>query len=571
MTCPISEIELPWTRQQLSVPREDGTLFSSPSLHEATELAACNHVSLTNESYDVQGRSLERLRRWTRESACRAARKYTSELTGTTIPEVDFDLLFVAGHQPSLFHPGVWSKNFSIGQLAMHTNGVGLNLVVDNDIMSWTRIRVPCGNREAPSVEMIEFDEDRSPRPWEDASVVNEELFRSFGDRLTAAMQRWNLNPVVTQMWPNAVTHMLRSPRLTDCLTAARSRLERRWGLGNLELLISHLCRLDPFLWFTAHILAHLPRFRDIHNRVLLEYRQINRIRSRTHPVPDLKEAGDWLEAPFWIWRTGDLKRSRVFAKQVGHEVRLSDGTHTFAKLPLTADGEACRAVDVLRDLSAGKIKLRTRALTTTLFTRLCLSDLFVHGIGGAKYDEITDHIIARFFRVTPPGFLTLSATLDLPFAKPFVVETDDHTRLQDLLRELKYNSQRHLTAGTNGNADKLMAQKARLVSEQKSVMTNSVSRRIRRKRSRSNFQRFRQFQELNEQLATFTQPQRQRIEDERQMVVSQLHANSILNDREFSFCLYPIESIQSFMNGIWDMSAVAHKPGHFQKTASDD
>ena len=27
-------------------------------------------------------------------------------------------LLFLAGHQPQMFHPGVWYKNFALGELA---------------------------------------------------------------------------------------------------------------------------------------------------------------------------------------------------------------------------------------------------------------------------------------------------------------------------------------------------------------------------------------------------------------------------------------------------------------------
>ena len=46
------------------------------------------------------------------------------------------------------------------------------------------------------------------------------------------------------------------------------------------------------------------------------------------------------------------------------------------------------------------------------MYARLVLSDLFLHGIGGAKYDQLTDLIIARFFGLQPPGFVTLSATV---------------------------------------------------------------------------------------------------------------------------------------------------------------
>ena len=59
--------------------------------------------------------------------------------------------------------------------------------------------------------------------------------------------------------------------------------------------------------------------------------------------------------------------------------------------------------------------KVRSRALTNTLFARLFLADLFVHGIGGGKYDELTDDIIRRFYGCEPPAFLVLSATRLLP------------------------------------------------------------------------------------------------------------------------------------------------------------
>ena len=63
----------------------------------------------------------------------------------------------------------------------------------------------------------------------------------------------------------------------------------------------------------------------------------------------------------------------------------------------------------------AAGLKVRSRALTNTLFARLFLSDLFIHGIGGGKYDELTDDIIRRFYECEPPDFLVLSATRLLP------------------------------------------------------------------------------------------------------------------------------------------------------------
>ena len=67
---------------------------------------------------------------------------------------------------------------------------------------------------------------------------------------------------------------------------------------------------------------------------------------------------------------------------------------------------------------------LRPRALTLTLFARLCLGDFFIHGIGGGKYDEVTDAIIRDYFGIEPPAYQVLSATLHLPL--PAFPSTED-------------------------------------------------------------------------------------------------------------------------------------------------
>ena len=59
------------------------------------------------------------------------------------------------------------------------------------------------------------------------------------------------------------------------------------------------------------------------------------------------------------------------------------------------------------------------RGPMTTMYLRFYLSDLFIHGIGGAKYDELTDEIIRRFFGIEPPRYLTATATIRLPIDRP--------------------------------------------------------------------------------------------------------------------------------------------------------
>ena len=133
-------------------------------------------------------------------------------------------------------------------------------------------------------------------------------------------------------------------------------------------------------------------------------------------------------------------------ARQRGRvvDLRIAGEDRTLVSLPLTPDGEACCAVERLRELAADSIRLRTRALTTTMFARYFLGDLFIHGIGGAKYDELGDEISRRFFGIEPPGFLTMSLSLwlDLPNE---AVTRDDLAKLDRVFRDLTFNPDRHL------------------------------------------------------------------------------------------------------------------------------
>jgi len=550
--------EAPWNTLRLRVPREDRTLFVRPGLQDALELARGNReIFAAASNLRLQGRNLALLREWTRHEALKAARAYTADLLGEPVAEAPAELLYVAGHQPALFHPGVWVKNFVIGEMAARTGGGALNLIIDNDVHSSSRIRVPAGDGAHPTTTTLSFDADQPPRPWEEARIADREVFGSFGDRVVDTMANWKVVPLAVELWPDATRRLDRSDLLRDALTRARSGLERRWGTANLELPLSRLCELEPFLWFASHLFAQLPRFLELHNAILREYRRVNRVRSRTHPVPELKILGESFEAPFWVWRADDPQRRRVMVERAGRLLRLSDGHEVFATLPLAVDGDACCAVEALHELPGRGIRLRTRALTTTLFARLFLADMFVHGVGGSKYDEITDRIITRFYGLPAPAFQTSSATLHLPLGTPYDVNHSDETRLVALLRDLRFNPERHLSAGLDPRLDALLAQQAQLVAEQQATWNApAAGRGARRARARENYERFQRFSSVRRELAHFTETQRRRAEEELASLRRQMDANSVLQDREFAFCLYPEEKLRGFMTHLWNLPA---------------
>ena len=541
-------VDPPWRRLRLRVPREDGAVFAFPSLEDAIERIAENRLLLADMDATIQGKSFHDLRGWARNEIVQTAVEYTSEICGQPVAAPDeFASLVVGGHQPSLFHSGVWAKNFAIHHLARQTEGLSLNLVVDNDTLGSTSIRVPAGDVSAPSIASVAFDTEHHAEPWEQATIRDRSAFESFGQRIAEAMAAFDIDPLIRTMWPDAVEVAKRTDSLRDCLTAARHRTERAWGVSNLELPISRMCGLDSFLWFASHLFAFLPRFREIHNEVLAEYRRINRIRSRTHPVPELGERDGWIEAPFWVFRGNNPTRHRVFARQQDQTVLLADENEQFAVLPLSPDMDACCAVEVLRDLSNQGIGLRTRALTTTLFSRICFGDLFVHGIGGAKYDEMTDRILARFFGITPPAFQTVSATLHLPLGPVPDVTSEDDRRVMCQLRDLTYNPDRYLGPNAPATAHRLGEEKSALTKEERSKADRGRSAAERR----NNYSRYRRLLEINRDLQPFIRDERARLEAESGEIQRLLSVKSVLTDREFSIGLFPEMRIRQFMMAI--------------------
>ncbi len=75
----------------------------------------------------------------------------------------------------------------------------------------------------------------------------------------------------------------------------------------------------------------------------------------------------------------------------------------------------------------------------------VCLADGFSHGIGGAKYDEVTDAILERWLGIKPPGFIVVTATLHLPLPT-FPTSPLDLHKTEQMLRDLHWNPQRHLS-----------------------------------------------------------------------------------------------------------------------------
>ncbi|GAH33036.1 unnamed protein product, partial [marine sediment metagenome] len=200
---------------------------------------------------------------------------------------------------------------------------------------------------------------------------------------------------------------------LGEFLGLARRLYEQEIEPSYLEIPFSQICDSDEFLSFFLEIIKNIESFSEIYNNKLDEYRKLFKIRNRAQPSPNLIIKENLIEVPFWIWREGDQRRKIFILRDEGGNYLYND---SYGKIFLI-EKESLKSLSSLKIfLKEKKLKIRPKALLLTLYNRLFISDLFIHGLGGAKYDLVTDEIIREFFKVEPPHFLIISCTLYLNF-----------------------------------------------------------------------------------------------------------------------------------------------------------
>ncbi len=532
--------QTPWTSRRSRAPGEHGATLIDPPASSVGRLLARNVAINRQRKCEIFGQSLNALADEARAHLVEHALKYTRAYRDVArgVPnEIARPTIFASGHQPQLFHPGVWAKNFALSRLSQQHGAIGVHLLMDSDVCRETSIRVPGGSIGRPVCKAIAFDGPSHAMAYEDRAIVDRELFGSFAQRVQETLRPLIARPLIAEMWPLAIAALESTDNLGRCLSQARHVLEGRWGASTLEIPLSEVCKSRAFLRFAAHLLVQLPTLHEVYNRSLGEFRRVKRIRSRSHPAADLARQGEWLEAPFWLFTRDDPRRRHLMVRQSGRNLVLSDLKHVEVTLPISAGGDANRAVDSLADLAPRGIRLRPRAMISTMYARLLLSDLFLHGIGGAHYDQCTDLIIRRFFAIEPPEFLVVSATAVLPIVKQ-TVSTDDLRRVNQTLRELRYQPERHLDDVVPGNRDSVAA---RLVAEKQNWIDRSAS-------PEEYPMRHREIRRINEALQPYVADRRRELEARRDELAILIGNEVIFASREYAFCLFPEKKLRPWL-----------------------
>ncbi len=456
------------------------------------------------------------------------------------------------GHQPNFHHPGVWAKQVVAARAAAELGGSARLWVVDSDAprppaLSWPRVR-PAG------LEVESLGWPPAAGTFEDLGGPRSAGWGEFAARLAGLVTQWPGTPLGA--FVDALTsaaglvstppHRPDAPAdYVDCWIAAMRAVEPLLGVPPTRF--ERVSRLESgplaACWerFAAHCLDEAERLAADYNAALADYRRRRRIRGTQHPIPDLQSDASRIEAPFWLIGADGLRRRLWVSRgRRGKKTVLFAYDQRVAELPpldQVAAGAGFRA-------ALGAWRLRPRALMLTTFARLFACDLFLHGVGGAKYDRIADGFIRAFFRVEPPAYACVTATLRLPLPRR-PAGPGDLLAARRAERDLAFNPQRYLGPRTDEEAVRALLREREEAAAQSQRLRDV--RRFDRAARREAFERIRR---ANTSLADAAR----RASDPAARLAAlrrELSENRLADSREWFFGLHSVERLRALCDAL--------------------
>ena len=504
-----------------------------PPLNDLPAIIAENKRRLAEAAFTVAGVPHREVAAKAREEALARAVQYTRSLGVEPKAQPCTKIIIAAGHQPGMNHPGVWIKNHLIDRLARQLGGTSVNIVLDTDTHATLDFQVPnvLGSKASvehfrciPALAGVAVEEQQLSDPGALAELQAKALpLLPFDSSCMAAAYLEDLRAAAEEDGP-----------LSRVLTRARRKAEERWGIENLELPYSFVCDLDSFRLLLLEIFRRAEEFVQIYNAKLAEYRAAYKVHGKANPLPDLAVGGERIELPLWIWRAGGERRPLVL-RRTGSGIEILLGRETVQALSKQQLVDAAGGIEALRELAAAGIRIRSKALVTTIYMRLFLFDIFVHGIGGGNYDIITDEIIRDFFGIDPPAYAVATANVAMPFQQRQVSR-------KELIKLREQAS--HLYHGPHNFAGKLLPDDhsvAQLLTERREVIRIQEQTTDKDDKARL----FRKTKGLDARLRDKVVPFIADRKSEIRELEETLQYNSIVTGREYPFCIYPEEVLR--------------------------
>ena len=374
-------------------PDQDEAMLLWPRSSALMEQSRRNAALLSAAQSPIQGLPLHELRT--------AQRRFV----GHALDEAP---LLATGHQTELAHPGVWAKDVVIDGLARRLSGRAVHFAVDTDAPKHLHLRWPGHSAAITDDEMMNRAAWSALLAGPTPARVNE-----LESALLRAAEAWGFAPSTAPFFQALRARAMHESNLPMALVAATQAVNQTLGLSHDMMPTSPLWQCEPYALFLHHALARADELAARYNAALEAYRRQEQIRDPGRPMPDLAVEEDRIEAPFWLDDLTTGARRRLWLTRKGDRWASPElDLELDPRAP--AEQAAGRMLSALR--SSGR-RVAPRALMLTLYFRIMLADQFVHGIGGGRYDQVTDRIIESWLGIEAPAFSVATSTLYFPAA----------------------------------------------------------------------------------------------------------------------------------------------------------
>jgi hypothetical protein len=314
--------------------------------------------------------------------------------------------IYITGHQPELFHPGILFKDLILNKLSSKHGAFPIHLVVDTDIFEF-KYQYPkifgssaiLKHFEIHQNKIFIYEEENLEKREFLVQILESQLndlklFLSFTDYETAKIY---------------INYYIQFLKNGESIHIVNEKIREIFFKDNHIFIptikLSQIINLKSFKKFTKYISNRSEEFISIHNDALKNYRHEHKIKNHAQPIPDL----DMGELPFW-------------------ELDQLEGNRIHAKIPFS-----------------NKNLYSPRAITNTMFIRLFVCDLFIHGKGGGRYELISDKIIQNFFEIEAAPYYIASATQHIPFNENLEISEYSMNDINKILRDITFSPEKFI------------------------------------------------------------------------------------------------------------------------------
>lgn len=317
-----------------------------------------------------------------------AARDYTDAIirkaagVGVTIPPIKSreatDSIVMAGHQPVVYHPGLLFKSTKLFELGRDTGAISISIVIDTDEGDAGRLVWPFLQKGSLTLRHGTLAE--GDRLYRGQRVRSIEAVRELFAEVVKDLSESGLPDVAARVERVLKLYQsLAGESIAIANAIVRFALQ---GRATLEVPLSKLCETPSFQARARRIVEDRERFVSLYNETLRAYREEHGIKNPANPFPNMAVNDDFIELPFWTIEGGERKPVYVS--------RSSSEPKTFDQL------------------------LVPRGSMVTFLLRSACADLFIHGLGGGKYDRFVDLFAKAYWGVSLPSFVVASETRHL-------------------------------------------------------------------------------------------------------------------------------------------------------------